>query len=437
MVTGFDDSGKCATDPCAAHMVGASCVDYIARMRGGIILGAAVLPLMSPASYADKAEPVCPLTDKQQKDATQAFSDLSPIFREPRCFNCHGGVSPFGDGRGLHPVSHLKLIRDSTGTEDFQATFAQCEECHEIKGPGPAPKWRLAPFAPEDKRWINVPGFAPKTSLQICVQQKALFAGKAAHFVAHMDNDDGGTPFLDVAFKGDMALTPDGVNQLSQGVNIPEPPRSMGRREVLKHSKDWVEAQGGEFHEPDECGCVRMDYALRVKFHGVFAPTIAGAVIHFDFDTLDSTAAPALIPLHFQDGGLITGSGTLAGGSAGTITSQPASCQTNGGSQVGVTVNGIWPALQSSTNPQAVRSDPSASKLEIQLNTRLLGSTATGECVDFLGRVYRGSSDKAGPGVYSLNFSLEPIVGATQTVPWNVPLPGWSGEVQATLVRTK
>jgi hypothetical protein len=408
-------------------------------MRAGRILIAALFLGMCGGVHADKAEPVCSLTDKQQSAATDAFAKLSPIFREPRCFNCHGGVSPFGQGRGIHPVSAFQLhFKDKLKKEeDFQATFGPCEPCHQIAGPGDSPKWRLAPFAPADKRWIKVPGFLPKTSLEICEQQKQLFPGAAQRFVEHMRNDEGKTPFLEVAFKGDMGLTPEGLDQATQGVRIPDPPRGMSRNEMFRFSKEWVEGQGGEFHEPGECGCVLMEYALRVKFHGVYAPRLKGAAIRFDFETLDSDAAPALIPIHFQDGGTISGAGTLPGSSAGMLTSSPASCQAGGGTQIGATVSGVWPALQKKTDPQAVRPDPSASKLEIKLDTQVLTAQAAGECVDFLGRVYRGSSNKPGPGVYSLNFALDPIVGATQTVPWNVPLPGWTGDAQVTLVRIK
>ena len=390
---------------------------------------------MCCSAQADDGDPVCPLSEHQQSAAIDAFGKLSPIFREPRCFNCHGGMSPFLPGRGDHP-EFFKFIRNRDGSEDFLSSFAACGGCHVPPGnTGTPPRWRLAPFFPDDKTWINRPGNVPKNTVQLCTQEKKLFAGDAQKFLRHMTNDDGGVPFLDVAFKGDMALNEKG--RVLAGTTLPAPPGSMTRGQMLTFSKKWVEAMRGEFHAPKECGCVEMEYALRVKFHGVYEPPTLTGALRAEFATADSEAQPALIPIHFRDDGEMTGRGMLGGDSTLGIQTKPVVCEGGGKQGIEAVLSGIWPALQRTTDPQKAAGNSDTSKMEIKLDASVQTAHGAATCVDFLGRRYRGSRNKPGPGVYSLNFSLDPVVGATQTVPWLVPLPGWTGTAQVTLVKVK
>ena len=47
---------------------------------------------------APQAGGSCPLTAAQQTKSSQAWLKMMPVFRHPRCTNCHGGIpDPFPD----------------------------------------------------------------------------------------------------------------------------------------------------------------------------------------------------------------------------------------------------------------------------------------------------------------------------------------------------
>jgi hypothetical protein len=392
------------------------------------IIASLALGIFSVADAQD-GQPVCPLSEPQQTKAVEAFAKLLPIFGELRCFNCHGGVSPFGkNARGTHPVSGLKVFCEdgSEGPcnkgspEDFLRTFKDCKECHsEITG-GDPPRWRLAP-APA-MQW-NLPGTSKeKPGIELCRQQKTLFAGDGPRFIRHMRNDDGGVQFIQAAYAGMRALNTDGQDVADIKSVFPDPPRSMTRAQMSDRAVKWVDAMNGGMPDPEECGCVEMQYALQVQFRGSWRPPTPGGFIGFDWNSL-----PTLIPLHFQDSGAISGAGAVPNASSGTIEGPHLECEVGGNQTIGVVVSGNWPALVSSQP-----SGGESSKMQIRLDARGLANSTQGQCNGF-----PGGSTQTGPGVYSFNFSLDPVVGVTQSAPWNFPLPGFLGLAQVTLVRTK
>jgi hypothetical protein len=116
-------------------------------MRRRLLFGSAIFLCLTAPLRSQNF--VCSLSDKQEQDAPKAFEKLAPIFTQPRCFNCHGGVSPFNNGRGTHPEFGFKIVPDKDGNEDVKKTFADCHTsgCHDsFPAFGAALQtWRLAP----------------------------------------------------------------------------------------------------------------------------------------------------------------------------------------------------------------------------------------------------------------------------------------------------
>jgi hypothetical protein len=213
---------------------------------------------------AASADASCPLPRAKQVKAVEAWNKMMPVFRHPRCQNCHGGVpDPFVEA-GQPPKRHRDVF-------DFDSTIKResdiCMSCH-VQG------WNLAP---DDMNWTK------KTDVEICSQMKREF--QAPHFVDHIDRDQGNTPFIELAFEGRR-----GLDSTTQGIDVYEaetdkkfvaepPPGSHA--ELVQLAKDWVSAQGNEFVGDDKCGCEVADlgevYLLQVriddKTHGGFVVT--------------------------------------------------------------------------------------------------------------------------------------------------------------------
>jgi len=370
-----------------------------------------VVALVAPV-HGD-GEPVCLLSDTQTKNSISAFATLAPIFYDPRCFNCHGGVNPF-HSTPKHPVVTKDFGFDSP------KQFEQCQECH-----GNFPKWQL-PLPSDFFVGMNV--------TQLCEHMKQSFGSDfgADDFVNHMRDDNGGipAPFIDVAYEGTMGLNETG-QELYEGP-FPAPPPSMPRNIMLQNSQNWVKEMGGKFQKPTECGCMDMEYALRVKVAAVYhvpAPFINSV---FNFAKPDTPEADLpVIPIHFKEGGSVTGVATVNLAGNARVQTPPIPlfgediCNVTGSAVVPATVDGQWP------QPGASGSSSEGQNIHIHLTLNKLSAQASVECTKGAGSSSSGSS-----GSYSFDFSLQPMVGATQTVPFNLPLPGFEGSVQVTLIRT-
>ena len=373
-----------------------------------------VFIILCTSLYAQ--QPVCSLSDNQTQKAIKAFGELSPIFTDPRCLNCHGGVSPFGKGIGEHPENGFKVIFDRD-VASITKTFAPCQECH-----GAFPDWRIPT---EDAAFTN------KTTIDLCKQMKVQFPAGALDFLEHMTNDKGNVPFLDVAFAGTMGLNQDGVDRAT--VKIPDPVKAMSRNQMLGHSHEWVDAMGGKFHQPDECGCSEMQYALRVRITGVLR--IANFL--FNYGTKEPDAALPVIPIHFKDDGSLSGDAIINTSTTNTRPGPEVACVGASGQLVHVTANGKWRTESEQIEDAAgFTHTVEHAKIDVRLDANELSARSTETC-ETPWREASGGSNKTGNIPYSFNYSFDPIVGATQAVPWNVPIPGWAGEVQVTLIRTK
>ncbi|HEV8598490.1 MAG TPA: hypothetical protein VGQ69_03955, partial [Gemmatimonadales bacterium] len=75
---------------------------------------AAGLPLQAGGS--------CPLTSTQELNSIKTWLKMMPVFRHPRCLNCHGGIpKPLKD----FSTKHAGVVQ-----MDSSDNAQTCEECH-------------------------------------------------------------------------------------------------------------------------------------------------------------------------------------------------------------------------------------------------------------------------------------------------------------------
>jgi hypothetical protein len=182
--------------------------------------------------------PSCPLTTSQQKKSVAAWKQLMPVFRHPRCSNCHGNTPDPFPADGEPPKRHMGVI-------DVQASFRNsstpyCENCH-MKG------WHQPGVF---LFWTN------KTDAEICSSMKQKFAAPA--FIDHIERDGGGVPFIETAFIGERGLDDSGQGLYEAETDkkfVAEPPPGS-HAEFIANARGWVQAQGGQFVGDADCGCV-------------------------------------------------------------------------------------------------------------------------------------------------------------------------------------
>ncbi len=199
-----------------------------------LALGAIAVAARGESTVAGSG-PSCPLTLPEQVKSVKAFAEMMPVFRHPRCTNCHGGENPFVEPEiGNHRAGAMEPPDEG------------CQECHDqLKG------------------W-TVPGppmfFAGRSDEAICMQVKE-FAGTGPGFVEHIRHDHGGIQFIAVGFKGDRAL--DNQSLADHDVVIEKPPGTQ--EQLTQKARNWVKVMGGEFVGGPECGCVRGKIELTMK----------------------------------------------------------------------------------------------------------------------------------------------------------------------------
>ncbi len=415
------------------------------RMRVRLVLLFLAALLLCASVIAQN--PVCALSDKQERDAPAAFDKLIPLFVTKRCFNCHGAVNPFAgmtqgklsktlETRGDHPEllnGEDKVVLDENGDEDVAKTFKSCATCHD-QGFGEG-KWRLAPFAPDKQ--FTIGGVIPKEPLELCKQVKVQGRVQgAAGFIGHMtdDNGDASAPFLKTAFAGTMALNPEQTDRAELRKDeggYPAPITVMTQGQALQLSKDWVADMGGKFRLPDDCGCKEHHYALRVFAHGLLQ--MPGFTFNVRFEG-QGTAFPE-IPLNFKDDGTLSGE-LMATPVTDNQGSFPiVSCSGERTSQVKVVVEGSWADI-SPTSEEPTFDPPSPPKfpIRVKLTFSQIQSNATETCSTPWG-ARSGSSDNTGPLQYPFELIFaDPHVDQAEGVDWPAAFPGWSGTVRGQII---
>jgi hypothetical protein len=198
----------------------------------------------------------CPLPLSQQIKAVKAFTDMMPVFRHPRCFNCHGGFDIASDAHpGADFVTNSGIDwRDLLSVRQRQKLHEGCDTCHSnVEGSQPERDgvilrgWLIAP---PPMRWVG------KSDEKICLDMKR-FEPTGDGFVAHIQNDKGEIQFIKVAFRGDRALV---GKDLEEYVPV-KPPGSQD--ELVAKAKKWVQLLGKGYAASPDCGCVVPRFELK------------------------------------------------------------------------------------------------------------------------------------------------------------------------------
>jgi hypothetical protein len=221
------------------------CVSYLAYASSGTRGSTeATTPPLHTLTSARGAK--CPLPVGKQVQAVKAFREMLPVFRHPRCLNCHGGVDPLSEAhRGAD-----QLDPEVDRMTDREAFEAQCQECHDG-----LPGW-------------NTPGqpvfFTGKDDEELCLQMKR-FERTGASFIEHLDNDHHGIQFIAAGFAGDRAL---GEGLKDYGLAIEKPPGTQA--DLVAKARKWVDLLGPGYEASPECGCVPPKIKLKVEHTWLF-----------------------------------------------------------------------------------------------------------------------------------------------------------------------
>jgi len=189
----------------------------------------------------------CPLPLGDQVKAVAAFAKMIPVFRHPRCSNCHGGVDPFTDPQ---TGKHGGGVRDA---DDFETGI--CESCHsEMDGGMKDAQWRMAP---PPMFWVK------KSDEQLCMQVREM-EPDAARYVGHIRDDNGKEPFTLIAFQGMRALPAGTESQITKRVITSEPP--PGSLDTMTaQAQAYVDAMGGSLVGSSDCGCKLKPVEVRFR----------------------------------------------------------------------------------------------------------------------------------------------------------------------------
>jgi len=152
----------------------------------------------------------CPLSSAQQLNSIKTFVKMMPVFRHPRCINCHGAMpDPLNSPASARHAGVVEM--DST---DNNRT---CEECH-------MNDWGDAARAPD---WTD------KSDMDLCRGMHVVFEHDAPRFIDHMLRDGGNVAFIEAAFVGKRGLSEGGQTiyegETGQPFSAAPPPGTHGR----------------------------------------------------------------------------------------------------------------------------------------------------------------------------------------------------------------
>lgn len=247
---------------------------------------------------AQGARDSCPLSATQKIRAVKAFKGLAPIFQEPRCLNCHGAVNPFSrdGGHGGGYIDIQEETRKFLQLPDFQSTLAtgsdptgsitakaiaglkeMAESPTEISNNDLIRRKAFDPMRKVCKEchissWI-IPmrhnHFVGRSAKQMCIHMKtSSLTNQPDLFLRHMQDDE----LVLEGFKGRKGLLEAGGA---------EPPQ-MSLATLVKYANDWIDAMGGKFHQPSDCGCTAEGIVLEVRHRIQADPQAKGGFAAFD-----------------------------------------------------------------------------------------------------------------------------------------------------------
>ena len=245
------------------------------------IMMAAILLTWRPQTV-EGAKKACPLTASQEIRAVKAFKKLAPVFQEPRCLNCHGAVNPFSQG-GNHGGGYIDIRKeaqqflqtpnfqdslvvgaDPDGTRTAKTIAGLKEMAQSASEISDNDLIRLKAFEPMRQvckechitSWI-IPmshnHFVGRSAKDMCVHIKtSSLTNRPDLFLRHMQDDE----LVQEGFKGRRGLL--------EAVGADPPAMSFAT--LQKYATEWIEAMGGKFHQPEDCGCViHGDYILEFQ----------------------------------------------------------------------------------------------------------------------------------------------------------------------------
>jgi hypothetical protein len=251
-------------------------------------------PAQLTQSDIDLAPKVCPLSDRQTQNAIAAYAKMVPTFtKQPRCFNCHGGVDPFSDD-GTHGGGPI-----ARSDED------KCDTCHSNV---PAPTGPTSSRARLGWRLPNLPdhSFVNRGATELCESMKQAQPTRAL-FVGHIENDNGDVDFNGVAFTGSRGLNEFGrALAFTQPFKL-EPIEGITHDELVAQAKAWVDAMGGEMQGDKRCGCEPVHQAIEVSYDSKLQ--VQGGIGNVQ---AVRTMGPVKIPITFHDDRTFEGEGTLS-----------------------------------------------------------------------------------------------------------------------------
>lgn len=220
-------------------------------LRGSSVLTAIAALLASQVVLAQSGAS-CPLPLSKQVEAVKVFGEMLPVFRHPRCFNCHGGLNLFSEA---HAGS--EVVDEAIPLIPREPFDRQCGTCH-----GALKTWTGA-----EATW-TIPGppvfFIEKSDEELCLQMKT-FTNTGEKFVNHIFNDEGGPQFIAEGFKGTRGLD---ASYLEEHGIAEKPPGT--HEELTEKARKWVEILG-DTYATHECGCV-------FRLEGRFEQTNSGAL---------------------------------------------------------------------------------------------------------------------------------------------------------------
>jgi hypothetical protein len=255
----------------------------------------------APVTQTDRRT-VCSLSEQHETEAPKAFEAMMPTFQHPRCINCHGATDPFTDKN--HGGGEIPRPIEKEGHDPFGA----CSDCHTLPG------WKIP-----DQRIF----FVGKDAVQLCGQMKREMSD-ASSFLAHITEDRGRTPFIDVAFQGTRAI---------EGLK-PEPPPPFSHAAFVSEAEGWVSAMGGAFRGDEGCGCTPHHYLLTVEMqYGWKQAAPTGA-------KFSPSVGRATVPMVFTDDGSFTSEASLTLSVNAIQSGRRMSCTLTGEQNVNLKIEG-------------------------------------------------------------------------------------------------
>jgi hypothetical protein len=224
-----------------------------------LAVGAVGVAYLSPSGTAGRPEPMpyrsaasrilgaktgasCPLPVSKQVKAVKDFAEMLPVFRHPRCMNCHGGLDPMSD---RHPGKD-QLDPELTLLSNREKYLEQCQDCHDG-----LPGWMRPP--------TEALFFVGKDDEALCLQMKQ-FEKTGESFVEHIRNDHGDIQFIAAGFAGDRAL---GAQGLKDNGLVADPPPGT-QADLTAKAQKWVDDLEGNYAKSPECGCVVPKIKLEI-----------------------------------------------------------------------------------------------------------------------------------------------------------------------------